>query len=187
MAAALVMAVQARASWYNITFNGSDVNFVGTGSQFIPGTVTTANGQIDVANNMAISGFLDITAGDNKGHYALVPGSGSDTQFLWDDAVYPGSTPFLSSTGGVLWWTMGTIEIEMWYNTDPRFGPTELYALWGAPPNSSQMGTDFDPTAFGTATLTPVPEPTTIIAGALLLLPFGASTLRILRRKTRTA
>ena len=27
-----------------------------------------------------------------------------------------------------------------------------------------------------------VPEPTTMIAGALLLLPFGASTLRILRR-----
>ena len=27
-----------------------------------------------------------------------------------------------------------------------------------------------------------VPEPTTLIAGALLLLPFGASTLRILRR-----
>jgi hypothetical protein len=32
--------------------------------------------------------------------------------------------------------------------------------------------------------LTPVPEPTTMIAGALLLLPFGASTLRILRRRT---
>jgi hypothetical protein len=30
--------------------------------------------------------------------------------------------------------------------------------------------------------LSAVPEPTTIIAGALLLLPFGASTLRILRR-----
>jgi hypothetical protein len=28
-----------------------------------------------------------------------------------------------------------------------------------------------------------VPEPATMIAGALLLLPFGASTLRILRRK----
>ena len=27
-----------------------------------------------------------------------------------------------------------------------------------------------------------VPEPTTIIAGALLLLPFGVSTIRILRR-----
>lgn len=31
-----------------------------------------------------------------------------------------------------------------------------------------------------------VPEPTTVIAGALLLLPFGASTLRILRRNRST-
>lgn len=31
--------------------------------------------------------------------------------------------------------------------------------------------------------LIPVPEPTTLIAGALLLLPFGASTLRVLRRR----
>lgn len=30
--------------------------------------------------------------------------------------------------------------------------------------------------------LVPVPEPTTMIAGALLLLPFGVSTLRILRK-----
>jgi hypothetical protein len=35
-------------------------------------------------------------------------------------------------------------------------------------------------------TYTAVPEPTTMIAGALLLLPFGASTLRVLR-KHRTA
>jgi hypothetical protein len=34
--------------------------------------------------------------------------------------------------------------------------------------------------------ITPVPEPTTLIAGALLLLPFGASTLRFVR-KSRTA
>jgi hypothetical protein len=31
-----------------------------------------------------------------------------------------------------------------------------------------------------------VPEPTTVVAGALLLLPFGASVLRILRKRTRT-
>ena len=31
--------------------------------------------------------------------------------------------------------------------------------------------------------VTAVPEPTTLVAGALLLLPFGFSTLRILRRK----
>ncbi len=35
--------------------------------------------------------------------------------------------------------------------------------------------------------VTPVPEPTTIVAGALLLLPFGASTLRVLRRRTASA
>jgi hypothetical protein len=34
---------------------------------------------------------------------------------------------------------------------------------------------------------TPIPEPTTILAGALLLLPFGASTLRILRQRNRDA
>jgi hypothetical protein len=34
-----------------------------------------------------------------------------------------------------------------------------------------------------TQDFTPVPEPTTVLAGALLLLPFGASTLRILRKR----
>jgi len=33
----------------------------------------------------------------------------------------------------------------------------------------------------------PVPEPSTYIAGALALLPFGASALRVLRKKTHTA
>ncbi len=32
---------------------------------------------------------------------------------------------------------------------------------------------------------TPVPEPTTLVAGALLLLPFAASTLRFVRRNRR--
>jgi len=36
--------------------------------------------------------------------------------------------------------------------------------------------------SFVTQSFHQVPEPTTMIAGALLLLPFGASTLRILRR-----
>jgi hypothetical protein len=33
----------------------------------------------------------------------------------------------------------------------------------------------------------PVPEPATLLAGALLLAPFGASTLRYYMRKKRTA
>jgi len=44
---------------------------------------------------------------------------------------------------------------------------------------SSQYAFEFDNVAFNT---TPVPEPTMMIAGALLLLPFGLSTLRMMRR-----
>jgi hypothetical protein len=36
---------------------------------------------------------------------------------------------------------------------------------------------------FGAGTFSVVPEPATLIAGALLLLPFGASTVRVLRRR----
>jgi hypothetical protein len=51
--------------------------------------------------------------------------------------------------------------------------------MLGVQLGSSQAQTAFDK-------LSMVPEPTTMIAGALLLLPFGASTLRLLR-KNRTA
>jgi len=46
--------------------------------------------------------------------------------------------------------------------------------------NIVAQGNDF---ALDDISLVPVPEPTTMIAGALLLLPFGASTLRILRKR----
>jgi len=42
---------------------------------------------------------------------------------------------------------------------------------------------DFNDLVVEVSGVTPVPEASTIIAGALLLLPLGASTLRILRRK----
>ena len=48
-------------------------------------------------------------------------------------------------------------------------------------PNGSQSSPIIDD-----VTLSTVPEPTTVVAGAMLLLPFGMSTLRMLR-KNRTA
>jgi len=48
---------------------------------------------------------------------------------------------------------------------------------------SFQYGTDLnDPNLVPPPSSTPVPEPSTVIAGMLLLLPFGASTLRVLRK-----
>jgi HpiC1 cyclase len=49
-----------------------------------------------------------------------------------------------------------------------------------------QLGSSQAQSAFDKLSMTAVPETSTIIAGALLLLPFGASTVRILRKK-RTA
>jgi choice-of-anchor C domain-containing protein len=46
-------------------------------------------------------------------------------------------------------------------------------------PNTTPWGAVID-----NVSLVAVPEPTTMIAGALLLLPFGVSTLRALRRRT---
>jgi hypothetical protein len=47
------------------------------------------------------------------------------------------------------------------------------------------IGTSAEKTTFDFEAV-PVPEPTTMIAGALLLLPFGAGVLRVLRRRQRT-
>jgi hypothetical protein len=53
---------------------------------------------------------------------------------------------------------------------------------WTSLGNGWDKASDVNVQVFGT----PVPEPTTMIAGALLLLPFGVSTFRVLR-KSRVA
>jgi hypothetical protein len=55
-----------------------------------------------------------------------------------------------------------------------------LYVSSGGTQSTPGAGQDF------IYNLTPVPEPTTLIAGALLLVPFGASTIRFVR-KSRNA
>ena len=62
-----------------------------------------------------------------------------------------------------------------------------LYSHFGHLPGDFESNDGFEEWAtFTPSSEITVPEPTTVIAGALLLLPFGASTIRILRRK-RTA
>lgn len=56
-----------------------------------------------------------------------------------------------------------------------------FYSEFGANPIAS--GNSADGSFEEWASLSSVPEPTTLVAGALLLLPFGASTLRIFRSK----
>ena len=60
--------------------------------------------------------------------------------------------------------------------------PLGYVGTWSSLGDGWDKASDVNVQVFGSA----VPEPTTVIAGALLLLPFGASTLRSLRRN-RTA
>jgi hypothetical protein len=158
MAAALAAAMSANASFFDITYTDGGAN-VGAG-------------QIDVVGGLAISGSFTVTAGSAVGTWNLVPGAGSDGSFFWDSLILAGN-PFLTGAGLLFSGTglLSAYEINMWGN-----GPGN-YSLDG------NIGGNFNPVSHGgLATLTAVPEPTTMIAGALLLLPFGASTLRMLRK-----
>jgi hypothetical protein len=159
MAVALVIAVQARASLYDITYTDG---------------VNIGHGVIDVAGGSATSGSFTVTAGVEIGTtWTLSPGAGSGGGFQWDNLVFPASDPFLTSNG--LLFKIGSDELNLWGN-----GPGN-YSLWASNGGGYTLSSDG-----GVATITAVPEASTVIAGALLLLPFGASTLRILRRN-RTA
>lgn len=173
-AAVVTMSVQANASFFDITFKGG-------GSE--------ANGQIEVVGNDVIGGSLTITTGPNQGTYIFAPGAGSGPPFLtppppaawvfrYDNKVYPDSHPFVSNDG-LLFSTDGSAVASDNVTLINLFSTgADAYSLYGYPPSS------YAPAVHnGTATLTPVPEPTTMIAGAFLLLPFGLSTLRIMRRK----
>ena len=176
------MAVQVRAtlSVYDLSYTETD----GNGS-------VAATGWLDISSGVATGGQLIVTGGANSGTYILVLGQDLNTSdiFTYDNLVSPGSTPFLNQVnqaGGLLWANNGT-EINMWYNT-----PAEAQALSGYPndvPNSYGLwgysdGT-YAPQSYGDATLTPapVPEPTTVISGALLLLPLGIGAIRSLRKE----
>jgi hypothetical protein len=117
---------------------------------------TIATGKLDVVAGVAVGGYLDITAGPEVGDYKLVttPESGSDNNFIWDNAVFPHSTAFVDSSAGLLWSLSGTpdnvtgasYEINMWWDGDSS--PT--YSLWGAAPGGEDWNLESD----GTASLT---------------------------------
>ncbi len=187
------MAVQARATLYDITFTGSDGNSAVKGS-----------GQIDIVGGYADGGSFNITAGDfySGVTYGLNYGSGGGANITdagiagtggfylnGDNGVNPAGPTYIDDAG-LLFDSTGNVG-----NVNPYNG--DVLNLWGDVPGSYTLygaGPDFSSAAGDkllangnvTLTLAPVPEPTTIVAGAMLLLPFGMSALRMLRN-SRTA
>jgi hypothetical protein len=67
-----------------------------------------------------------------------------------------------------------------------NFGYTGYLLFPNGAPNDIQGNRDGQPPQelmIDAASFTPVPEPSTVVAGLLLLLPFGASTLKLLRHR----
>jgi hypothetical protein len=77
----------------------------------------------------------------------------------------------------------------------PDYTPFTAYSIpFAASAGSQTVEFDFIPSQNGpeyfddvSMTQVAVPEPSTMIAGALLLLPFGSSAVRLLRKKLQTA
>lgn len=166
MAIALVTATWAHGQSYNITF---------TGSTF------TANGQIGVVGGVADSGYLTVTSANpavdtgtynlvnltspliNGVGYTLVLPTGDE---IFDDVVNASSSPFLTDNG---------LEFA---NTD-----SVGFNLWGNSPGSYtlfDMGSGVYVGDNGSASLTVVPEPSTI--GLVMIGLLGALAIR--RRKS---
>jgi len=100
-----------------------------------------------------------------------------NTGTLIVNGVTIGNNGSASSTFGD--WTTFTVNLNTGLNTidlDVNNLPQSANPTWGNPTGGRL---EFS----GSVNVSPVPEPATLISGALLLLPFGASTLRILRRK----
>jgi hypothetical protein len=140
------------------------------------GGPTVANGQIDVVGGIAVSGFLNVTGGPGSGFYALVAvvpsGISSFGSFTYDNAVAPGSTPFIPRTG--LLWATGDIEFNMFYNFSTTWGGAAgTYGLLGNLGSTVDHPRRYGPVASGTATLTAVPDTgvtITLLSGALVAL-----------------
>ncbi len=121
------------------------------------------------------------------GSYSLLPGGPgpvlSPSGFTYNNILYYPGDPFVDSYGIVGLGFLSTTgnELNLWGNNSPA--NYTLYAHFADPDASFQIHNG--PAVASISPISAVPEASTVIAGALLLLPLGASTLRILR-KNRT-
>lgn len=176
-AAALVMAAQARASLFDITFESNDGLVYGSGE--LIGTPQGGDLYEATAGSFTIS-----LAGDGfqPGTYNIFNNSQFPNQdyspsgyFIYDDQVLNGENPFVTNPGLLFTGPNGAqtlLELNLYSNGASQPVPNGTYQLY------ENNGAN----AYGNATLTAVPEASTMLAGALMLLPLGVSAVRIMRK-----
>ena len=175
MTGALGLAVQAQATLYDISFTGTGI---------------TASGEVNVnASDIATSGFLVVDFnGVTVDYNALAPvgvttgDTHGDNMFGQDNVFNPNSATQsgFTTVNGLIFYSGSSYSHAaglIGLSDDGYGGPPNLFGLgsygWGQPNVDGAV----------TASIAPVPEPTTILAGMAMLLPFGASAVRILRKR----
>lgn len=179
---AIGFTIQAGAGLYDITFNDGNGN--------------AGSGQVDVecANNnfYACSGYLNITSGGATGDWTLYAAGGTTPYpgyilspagaYDYNNAVYPtGDNPEYPNTKclldlyGLLFTQSNGNELNLWGNSDGS------YTLGGDVGGWQNFNIDI---SFEGTTITPVPEPSTLIVCGFLLIPIGTSAFRSMHRNT---
>jgi hypothetical protein len=141
--------------------------------------------------------FPGTIAGNDVGLYAvssdtlLASATVTSSDTLLNGFYYNSITP-ITLTAGVEYAVVGYYDdtTAIGYTADSGVGAAPGITFDGYKYDELGLGLDlptigYAPPIFGPNfqyEVSAVPEPTTMIAGALLLLPFGASTLRILRK-----
>jgi len=100
----------------------------------------------------------------------------------WVAGIYGASPAVMEfSVGGTVIGSITPQTVGQWEYFSATFvaGPNQTTAMINQ--NTAYNGNDF---ALDDIDIAPVPEPSTVIAGALLLLPFGVSALRRLRKQS---
>jgi hypothetical protein len=165
MAAALCLAIQAQAAMYNIAFDiqGNQGSGTLTATDIGGGSfLVTAASVLVTAGSWASPTPYILAPPPSEGHFA----GGAD--MIFDNIIRPAHTPSLDGDGLGLWTASGLtgLGINIWGNS----GATD-YTFFGL----GQLGSPN--VTGGTVTLTAVPEPTTMVAGAgalgLALLGIG--------------
>ena len=122
---------------------------------------------------------LDGTWGGSAQEFLVIAMSGN--QITGNTLVHVWDETTQANVSGLYNVTLDSIlGVDNTYN-NVAFGDLEVmraYAYIGDWPGVGNVSVDIN-----SITVSTVPEPTTMLAGALLLLPFGASAVRILRRR----
>ena len=133
----------------------------------------SATGYWDLGKNGTVVLTIPNLASPSRSHNAML----SIVQWI-DAPLYTGSLTYSFSGATLLTSSTHLIQatsLGSWVEYD---------TLWNLLPSSNPEVITITAPLTGAIIdrITVVPEPTTVIAGVLLLLPFGASTLRVLRR-----